>query len=209
MMPPEGSFMHWFLTDRSLHLYITLVRKPSTDIISLKPSRHTKRQLTQGILLSLTFGIWYQDFVHKTPYYDLLPPNSMLFAHPVTFFYRWAEVYQMHVNYVSQETAERRRQKVEDVQKRSEYRKAHGLEDQNEGKDGGLFGGWTAKAEAQKMGPALREGGEERVNMSEPSAAEMEVVQGAVAAVDAAEEETFVDFEGKTQPLKKKWFGIW
>ena len=25
MMPPEGSLMHWFLTNRSLHLYITLV----------------------------------------------------------------------------------------------------------------------------------------------------------------------------------------
>lgn len=25
MMPPEGSFMHWFLTNRSIHLYISLV----------------------------------------------------------------------------------------------------------------------------------------------------------------------------------------
>lgn len=25
-MPPEGSFMHWFLTNRSIHLWITLVR---------------------------------------------------------------------------------------------------------------------------------------------------------------------------------------
>ena len=25
MMPPEGSMMHWFLTDRTIHLYITLV----------------------------------------------------------------------------------------------------------------------------------------------------------------------------------------
>jgi len=26
MMPPEGSFLHWFLTNRSIHLWITLVR---------------------------------------------------------------------------------------------------------------------------------------------------------------------------------------
>lgn len=26
MMPPEGSFMHWFLTDRTIHLWITIVR---------------------------------------------------------------------------------------------------------------------------------------------------------------------------------------
>ena len=25
MMPPEGSFMHWFLTNRSIHMWITLV----------------------------------------------------------------------------------------------------------------------------------------------------------------------------------------
>jgi hypothetical protein len=25
MMPAEGTFMHWFLTDRSIHVYITLV----------------------------------------------------------------------------------------------------------------------------------------------------------------------------------------
>lgn len=26
MMPAEGTFMHWFLTDRKIHLYITVVR---------------------------------------------------------------------------------------------------------------------------------------------------------------------------------------
>jgi len=28
MMAPEGSFVHWFLHDRSIHLYITIVRYP-------------------------------------------------------------------------------------------------------------------------------------------------------------------------------------
>lgn len=28
MMPPEGSFSRWFLTNRTLHLWITLVRSP-------------------------------------------------------------------------------------------------------------------------------------------------------------------------------------
>lgn len=27
MMPPEGSFMHWFITNRSIHIYITLVSR--------------------------------------------------------------------------------------------------------------------------------------------------------------------------------------
>ena len=26
MMPPQGTFMHWFLTNRAIHLWITLVR---------------------------------------------------------------------------------------------------------------------------------------------------------------------------------------
>lgn len=29
MMPPEGSFMHWFLTNRMLHVYISFVRPPN------------------------------------------------------------------------------------------------------------------------------------------------------------------------------------
>ena len=32
MMPPEGSFMHWFLTNRAIHLWITLVRQLSPRI---------------------------------------------------------------------------------------------------------------------------------------------------------------------------------
>lgn len=27
MMPPDGSFMHWFLTNKALHMYISLVRR--------------------------------------------------------------------------------------------------------------------------------------------------------------------------------------
>jgi hypothetical protein len=40
------------------------------------------------------------------------------------------------------------------VQKRSQYRKAHGLEGEG-------FGGWTARTEGEAMGPAIQVGGEE------------------------------------------------
>lgn len=103
----------------------------------------------------------------------------------------------MHVAYVSAQTAERRKQKVDDVQKRSEYRKAHGM-----GQEEGVLGGWTAKSDEEAVGPALREGG---VQLSRPvSERAIEVVGQAGEA-----EETFVDFEGKRQPVQKKWFGIW
>lgn len=49
----------------------------------------------------------------------------------------------MHVAYTTAQTAERRRLKTEDVRKRAEYRKAHGLEEAGEG----ALGGWTAREE--------------------------------------------------------------
>jgi hypothetical protein len=30
MMPSEGTFMHWFMTNRSIHMYITLVYFPAS-----------------------------------------------------------------------------------------------------------------------------------------------------------------------------------
>ncbi|EME50322.1 hypothetical protein DOTSEDRAFT_165466 [Dothistroma septosporum NZE10] len=178
MMPPEGSFMHWFLTNRTIHLWISL-----------------------SILVSLVFGVWLSEFIHNTPYRDLLPPNSMFLSHPFSFIGRWAEVYNMHVAYVSSQTAERRKQKVDDVKKRSDYRKAHGLETAE-----GVFGGWTAKTEEETRGPGFRYG--EQVE----SGAVMEIAKGTGESVmtQAGEaDETYVDFEGKTQPLRKKWFGLW
>lgn len=165
MMPAEGSWMFSFLTNRLLHVWITL-----------------------SILVSLVLFIWIGDFLHNTPFAHLLPPNSMFLAHPATYLRRYAEVYQMHVDHVSQETGERRRQKVEDVRKRSEFRKAHGLDD-------GGFGGWTAKSDAEVMGPGMKEGGE---------VAGLAEVRGGGAG-----EQEYVDFEGKPVVGRKKWFGSW
>ena len=103
----------------------------------------------------------------------------------------------MHIEYTSKQTADRRRQNVDDVQKRSEYRKAHGI-----GQGEGVFGGWTAKSDAETLGPGLREGG--------AVVAVPEMGASPIAVTTAADVEgTFVDFEGKSQPLRKKWLGIW
>lgn len=191
--------MHWFLTNRTIHLWISLVRTYLP-----RKGLHT-HPYSQSILISLVFGVWLSEFIHNTPYHDLLPPNSMFLSHPFSFIGRWAEVYNMHVAYVSAQTAERRKQKVDDVKKRSDYRKAHGL-DQEEG----IFGGWTAKTEEETRGPALKDesmtlaqAGPEPVMDLAQKPAEDAVCQAGEA------EETYVDFEGKTQPLQKKWFGIW
>lgn len=109
----------------------------------------------------------------------------------------------MHVAYVSAETAERRRNKVEDVRKRSEYRKAHGMD-----KDETTFGGWTAKTDREILGSGMREGGD---GVTVPSPGMIPDLQS--PAVDGSERPSeqagFVDFEGKMQPVRKKWFGIW
>ena len=101
----------------------------------------------------------------------------------------------MHTAYVSEQTAEHRRQKVEDVRKRSEFRKAHGLEGD---KSENVLGGWTVKSDGEVMGPGMKESGGEG-----PLDREIRVKRE-----EAAREGEFVDFEGKRRPVRK-WLGIW
>lgn len=109
----------------------------------------------------------------------------------------------MHVAYVSAQTKEKRKQKVDDVQKRSDYRKAHGIA-QGEG----IFGGWTAKTDEESVGPALKDEG------ASPSFSRGVDMEKAIEDIEETaaknSKDTFVDFEGKTQSVEqKKWFGIW
>jgi len=94
----------------------------------------------------------------------------------------------MHTAYVSAQTAERRRQNVEDVRKRSEFRKAHGLNKE------GAFGGWEARTDEDVRGAGMREGGS---------------VVAAVQSGGAGTDGEYTDFQGTRRPVVKKWFGIW
>ena len=129
----------------------------------------------------------------------MLPPAKFFLSHPLSFISQYVEVYKLHTVRIGAETAERRKKKVEDVEKRSKYRKAHGLEN-----DQG-FGGWTAKTDSELMGPALKLDGA----VGEPVKAEgAGQEKGAAAAVGHGDEHTYVDFEGKKRPVRK-WLGIW
>ena len=86
---------------------------------------------------------------------------------------------------------------MEDVQKRSHYRKAHGL-DKEQG-----WGGWTAKSDDELLGPALRTDGAIGSEVSRSSSAVG--VAPKAADTDGA---VYVDWEGRKKPVKK-WFGIW
>lgn len=108
------------------------------------------------------------------------------------------EVYKMHTAHISAITAERRKKKVDDVQKRAQYRKAHGLD-----KDQGL-GGWTAKDEKESLGPALKMDG--AVGKELASLAAVEAGDGASGRT--TQKDVYMDWEGRKKPIKK-WLGIW
>lgn len=75
------------------------------------------------------------------------------------------EVMRLDSERTTAETMERRKRKVEDVQKRAAYRKAHGLETDES------FGGWTAKSDEQLLGPGMPIGdtdGEQTEQLARP-----------------------------------------
>lgn len=205
MMPPEGTFMHWFLTDRWVHAFISLVSSSLSLSIPLAHPNAVNHP-GQGILVSLIFGIYLQEFLTKTPYRDLLPPNSLLLEHPFRWLNRWITVYGMHIQWASAQTAERRKAIADDVLKRAEYRTAHGLDEQT---NAGIFGGWTAREDrgedGRRLAPAevlTAEGKAER----ERNEAEARAAREKNAPVP--EGETYVAFDGSVQPVRKKFLGI-
>ena len=114
----------------------------------------------------------------------------------------------MHTARISAETAERRKKRVDDVQKRAAYRRAHGLE----GETG--LGGWTAKgddevAASPSAASTITGAGnsESTLRDNEATAVGMAAAEGVVGIGDV-EENSFVDFDGKRRKVKK-WFGIW
>ncbi|KIW77346.1 hypothetical protein Z517_09792 [Fonsecaea pedrosoi CBS 271.37] len=115
MFPNKGSFMHWFLTDRWIHLWITMG--------------------TLTILACITFT---QSFMRTSPYAHLIPPISSLPLHPITYVRETLSVLRLHIDYETAKTNESRQQKILDAQKRRLYRRAHGLEDLNADEDQGI-----------------------------------------------------------------------
>lgn len=145
----------------------------------------------QGTLFSLAGIMFIENFKRTSPFADMLPPPRQLLTSPLTFISQWLDIYKLHTEHVSAEVAERRRRKIDDVQKRSEYRKAHGLEDSQEGGSAGALFGWTARDKAPK-----EEGHVDDASPVNP------LVAGGVRS------DEYVDFDGKRRPVKK-WLGIW
>ncbi|RYC58678.1 hypothetical protein CHU98_g7537 [Xylaria longipes] len=116
--PPPNTWSHWFINSRGVHMFITL-----------------------GTLTALAFYTFCVNFRAKSPFADMIPPISEFPRHPFQYIGVCVDVLRMHEEHESALTAEKRRRKVEDVTKRNEYRKAHGLEPATSG----LFGGKVAE----------------------------------------------------------------
>ncbi len=67
----------------------------------------------------------------------MVPAASTFWAQPVSYLRQVLAVYRLHVEHTSAETAEKRRRKVEDAQKRKEFRRQLGLESPRPGTEAG------------------------------------------------------------------------
>lgn len=85
------------------------------------------------------------NFQRNSPFADMIPPWQDLFLHPINYSRRWVEILRLNAARTTAETDARRARKVDDVAKRAQYRKAHGLD-----KDDG-FGGWTVKNDQELL----------------------------------------------------------
>ncbi len=93
----------------------------------------------KSVLTTLAAITMWEDYHRRSPFAYMLPPISDLFWRPWAFVARCVEVLRLDTAHTTALTQERRRRRVDDVAKRAEFRKAHGL-DQNTG-----FGGWTLR----------------------------------------------------------------
>jgi hypothetical protein len=97
----------------------------------------------QGTLASLAIFVATENFKSNTPFADMLPERSDYWEHPIVSLHTVYDVWRLTQLHNSAIVAEKRKKNVDDVVKRAEFRRAHGLE-----KEGG-FGDWTAKEDPQ------------------------------------------------------------
>ncbi|KAK7746912.1 hypothetical protein SLS53_002100 [Cytospora paraplurivora] len=119
--PPEGTWGHWFMNSRALHLSITM-----------------------GTLASLAIFTVVENFKRNTPFAEMLPSSADFREHPVVSLRTIYDVWQLTEIHNSAVVAAKRKKNVDDVAKRAEYRKAHGLD-----QEAGWFN-WTVRGSGQE-----------------------------------------------------------
>ncbi|KAG0158021.1 hypothetical protein PDIDSM_5534 [Penicillium digitatum] len=106
MFPPEGTVMFKFLTSKWIHIWIAM-----------------------GVLISCAGFTFTTNFKATSPFAHLLPSWSSLLTSPVGTISQALSVWRMHVEHNSMRVREQRHRRIEDAEKRKQYRVAHGLEE--------------------------------------------------------------------------------
>ena len=83
--------------------------------------------IMQGTLSSLAIYTFAKNFERNSPYYDMLPSAGDFVRHPIDATRMLLEVIRLDELHTSAIVAEKRARHVDDVEKRTRYRKAHGL----------------------------------------------------------------------------------
>lgn len=154
----------------------------------------------QGTLSCLAVFAGLETYHRTSPVAHLLPERHYFFSHPLDYLSQYLTVYKLHVEARSIETAERRRKKTEDMQKRDRYRKAHGIKDTQN------VWGFGKRLEKVKEGEEASEGSDNAEGTAEGSMGEEIAAEGVRLGKGA--KGAYVDYEGRKKPIKK-WLGIW
>jgi hypothetical protein len=89
-----------------------------------------------GTLTSLGVFTFVQNFKQTSPFAHMMPAPSDFIYHPIDTMGQIVEIIRLSEAHNTAIVAEKRKRRVDDVEKRSEYRKAHGLPETR-----GFFGG--------------------------------------------------------------------
>lgn len=145
------------------------------------------------------------DFHSKNQYKDLVPPGSLFWSHPFQYISQYAQVYKMHKQAETAENMRKKQRKQDEVRKRTEYMRAHGIEHE------GPYGMGTVEGdEYRKKMDEERAEEKEHWDFQERAREEMASKLRAQRAQeqDLYGGEEIRGFDGERRKVKK-WFGIW
>lgn len=171
--------------------------------MTAKPHRQNRsspllRAIMQSTLFFLAFYTMIQEFYRTSTVAHLIPPRDTFFSNPISYIAQCFKVYKLHTEQITIQTDERRRKKLEDVEKRRLYRQAHGMGTM------GLDSIFTKKNTQDSFSAASSSEAEE----TRPIQDDNLVGESPVSPVEASGQPVYVDWEGKRKPVKK-WLGIW
>lgn len=154
------------------------------------------RATFQSTLFFLAFYTMIQEFYRTSTVAHLIPPKDTFFSNPISYIAQCFKVYRLHTEQITIQTDERRRKKLEDVEKRRLYRQAHGMGTM--GLDS-IFSRSTQVSSSEAPSSEAKE--------TNPIHDDNLVSGSAVSLGEAPGQPAYVDWEGKRKPVKK-WFGI-